>query len=150
MSTPDYLILEYQTCQQKMSNAVDKLIDIDIYVFLGISAIYAWFYTTIDGEAPISDNIKIVLYLPPVLALLAWYRSSMQLKYIAAIASYLKIIEDRLSMTDLANRFWEPVGWETWYEENGPKTWNAVYRFTMWPGLIIGTLLVAFFEFGVR
>lgn len=150
MSTPEYLILEYQTCQQKISSAVDQLNRIEVYVFLGISAIYAWFYTTIGSDVPASENIKIALYLPTLLAFLAWYRSSMQLKYIAATARYFKLIENQLSMKDADNRCWEPIGWETWHEDNGPKTWNAVYRFTLWPGLIVGTLTAAVLEFGVQ
>ncbi len=145
----EYLILEYHTCHQKVSSAVEHLIRIELYIFLAISAVYAWFYGAIGSEHPPSERIRLALYLPPLLACLAWYRSSMQLRYIDAIARYLMLVEKGMIQHVSTEDRWEYVGWENWFAQNGPRTWNRSYRILLWPGLICVTLVVAYFGIGL-
>ena len=144
-----YLSLEYQTCQQKISNAVDHLIRIELYIFIAIAAFYAWLYGAWYGDHQLAENIRLALYLPPILAGLAWFRSLMQIKYIEALAEYLRLVEGRLSADHACKGSWDYVGWETWVEKNGPKKWNRAYRFLLWPGLIAVTLAIALFRIGI-
>lgn len=148
MSDQSYLVLEYQTCQQKMSSAVDHLIRIELYVFLGVSALYTWFYAAVSTENPPSESIELVLYLPTLLAALAWYRSLMQITYIDSVAEYLRLIEEELANSKISDEKWPSIGWETWYDTK-PRIWKYAYRLVLWPGLAIGTLAVAYFRIGV-
>ncbi|WP_372572662.1 hypothetical protein [Ruegeria jejuensis] len=145
----DYLRLEYQTCHQKVSAAVENLHKIELYVFLGIAATYAWLFGSFGETAADTGELVKSLWIPPVLCLLAWYRSTMQLRYIAKISEYLSMIEAQLVASLGADNCWEHIGWETWYEEHGPKTWNITYRVILWPGLLSATLFIAWFQIGV-
>lgn len=142
-----YLSAEYQTCQQKITVAVEQLMRIELYIFLAISAFYAWFYSIVTHENAPPETVYYAHWIPPTLCALAWYRSTMQLSYIATISDYLQALEKRLNTT--SNAQWELVGWETWFAEEKPSTWNAGYRTILWPSLIIGTALIAWFRVGI-
>jgi hypothetical protein len=149
MIKQQYLVLEYQTCQQKISSGVEHLIRIELYVFLGISALYAWFYATLNMDKPPAESIQLVLYLPTLLAILGFCRLLMQLRYIRTIAEYLRLIEEKLASANVEEGEWLHVGWETWNNANGPHKLNNLYRLFLWFGLIVGTSMIAVCGIGV-
>lgn len=148
-SISEYLRLEYTNCHTKLGQAVEQLVRIELYIFLGVSALYAWFFGLITGEKTPPDTIHYALWLPPLLCCLAWYRSTMQLKYIASIAEYISLLESRMCDGHEDALRWKEVGWETWFKKHGPSTWNRLYRFILWPGLVIGTAVIAIYRVGL-
>ena len=153
MNKQDFLVLEYQTCHQKIAAAFEQLNRFELQIVLGISAIYAWLYATLRGDAPPAENIQLIIYLPTLLACLGWLRATMQIRYTTALAAYLRLIEERLSGpngSDETEQSWPHIGWESWNNNKGAKRWSSAYRLLLWPGLIVGTLTIAFLEIGLH
>ncbi|MGB0660754.1 MAG: hypothetical protein ACPGNV_11295 [Mangrovicoccus sp.] len=145
----DYLILEYGTCQAKMTAAVDYLQKIELYALIGISAVYTLFFNSLEQIGFANRELIYIVWIPPLLCAIAWYRSFMQRKYIESISIYLRSVEAELSRSlPTREHAWKSVGWETWYEKDGPKTYNGFYRFVFWPMLLIATIAIAVYTGG--
>lgn len=147
----DYLILEYGTCQAKMTAAVDYLQKIELYALVGISAIYTLFFNSLEHIGFANRELIYIVWIPPFLCAIAWYRSFMQRKYVESISVYLRSIEAELCRARPDDgEAWKAVGWETWYEIDGPKTYNGFYRFVFWPLLLAFTVTIAVYVDGAN
>lgn len=71
--------------------------------------------------------------MPVLLALRATYRSVMQLRHIASVT------RDLVAPEHPRETKWQLVGWETRYAKAGARTWIAVYRWPVWPALVLAT-----------
>lgn len=147
----EYLLLEYGTSQAKMTAAVDYLQKIELYALIGVSAIYTLFFNSLEHIGFTNRELIYIVWIPPFLFAIAWYRSFMQRKYIEAISIYLRKLETELNPTSNAGeQTWQPVGWENWYDKDGPKTYNGAYRFVFWPLLLVSTIAIAAYISGAN
>ncbi|UWR74055.1 hypothetical protein [Phaeobacter inhibens] len=130
---------EYDTSRERMAQTLDYLYKIDTYLFYSLAAFYVWFFSVMKDQDPI---FLYTVWIPVGLSLLAIFRADMQLRYLGALADYLRVLENEIqSMSEHSTAM--KIGWENWYDPMRPRRRNKIYRYSMWGAVLLITVLVA-------
>lgn len=134
----DYILADHQVCHQKMTQAIDNLIRIEIYVVAAIGLFYAWYF--VNASSFVEDDSlasRFPLWIPVAITVIGIIRIFMQMRYIATIGTYIRALEEKMFCDD------EKLGWERQYPQIAPLLVTDFYRYSLWGALIITTIVVA-------
>jgi|SRR5262245_5577321 len=135
MTLPQEHADQYKMLLDEITKLVEESRKVEIYAVTAVVALFAWFLTH-ETEPPLP---RPAWYIPSIVAVLGFIRSTALFKRVGLIATYLRRIEGKY-FTDV-----DLPGWERFYEPKGGSNPLSFTAFVFWGALALASVVAPCF-----